>query len=212
MTHDKIRLLLVDDHAVVREGYRRLLESRPDLVIAGEAATAREAFDQYRLLTPDVLVLDLGLPDMGGVELIRRLVQRDASARILVFSMHREPIFATQAMRAGALGYVTKSSPPDVLVQAIYQVAARRPMISPDIAPDLAIALLDKSTEPVAELSPREFEILRLLLEGRSPEDIGTRLSIATKTVQNCHYQIKVKLGVRTDIELTRIALEMGLI
>lgn len=209
---NKTRLLLVDDHAVVREGYRRLLESRPDLAIVGEAATAREAFDQYRLLAPDVLVLDLGLPDMGGVELIRRLVQRDAGVRILVFTMHREPIFATQSLRAGALGYVTKSSPPDVLVGAVYQVAARRQVISPDIAPELALALLDRSSEPLAELSPREFEILRLLLDGCSSDDIGTRLSITAKTVQNCHYQIKAKLGVRSDIELTRVALKLGLI
>ncbi|MDO8346444.1 MAG: response regulator transcription factor [Rugosibacter sp.] len=209
---NKIRLLLVDDHAVVREGYRRLLESRPDLAIVGEAATAREAFEQYRLLTPDVVVLDLGLPDMGGVELIRRLVQRDAGVRILVFTMHREPIFATQALRAGALGYVTKSSLPEMLVGAVYQVAARCQVISPDIAPDLAFALLDQSSEPLAELSPREFEILRLLLDGCSPEDIGIRLSITPKTVQNCHYQIKAKLGVRTDIELTRAALKLGLV
>lgn len=209
---NKTRLLLVDDHAVVREGYRRLLESRPDLMIAGEAASAREALDQYRLLTPDVLVLDLGLPDMGGVELIRRLVQRDAGARILVFTMHREPIFATQALRAGALGYVTKSSAPDVLVGAVYQVAARRQVISPDIAPELAFALLERPDEPLAQLSPREFEILRLLLDGASAEEIGTRLSISAKTVQNCHYQIKVKLGVRSDIELTRVALKLGLI
>lgn len=212
MTPAKTRLLLVDDHAVVREGYRRLLESRPDLSILGEAATAREAFEQYRLLAPDVLVLDLGLPDMGGVELIRRLVQRDAGARILVFTMHREPIFATQALRAGALGYVTKSSLPDVLVGAVYQVAARRQVISPDIAPELALSLLNRASEPLAELSPREFEILRLLLDGASPEDIGARLSISAKTVQNCHYQIKVKLGVRSDIELTRAALKYGLI
>lgn len=212
MTPTKTRLLLVDDHAVVREGYRRLLESRPDLSILGEAATAREAFEQYRLLAPDVLVLDLGLPDMGGVELIRRLLQRDAGARILVFTMHREPIFATQALRAGALGYVTKSSLPDVLVGAVYQVAARRQVISPDIAPELALSLLNRASEPLAELSPREFEILRLLLDGASPEDIGTRLSISAKTVQNCHYQIKVKLGVRSDIELTRAALKYGLI
>lgn len=209
---NKTRLLLVDDHAVVREGYRRLLESRPDLMIAGEAASAREAFDQYRLLTPDVLVLDLGLPDMGGVELIRRLLQRDAGVRILVFTMHREPIFATQALRAGALGYVTKSSPPDVLVGAVYQVAARRQVISPDIAPELALALLERADEPLAQLSPREFEILRLLLDGASSEEIGTRLSISAKTVQNCHYQIKVKLGVRSDIELTRMAQKLGLI
>ncbi len=209
---NKTRLLLVDDHAVVREGYRRLLESRPDLTIVGEAATAREAFEQHRLLAPDVLVLDLGLPDMGGVELIRRLVQRDADVRVLVFTMHREPIFATQALRAGALGYVTKSRPPEELVAAVYQVAARRNVISPDVAPDLALSLLDPSKEPLGELSPREFEILRLLLDGCSAEDIGARLSIAAKTVQNCHYQIKIKLGVRSDIELTRVAVRIGLI
>ena len=209
---NKIRLLLVDDHAVVREGYRRLLESQSDLTIVGEAATAREAFEQYRLLTPDVLVLDLGLPDMGGVELIRRLVQRDAGVRILVFTMHREPIFATQSLRAGALGYVTKSNPPEVMLEAVYQVAARRQTISPDIAPELALALLNQAVEPLAELSPREFEILRLLLDGCSSEEIGSRLSITAKTVQNCHYQIKAKLGVRSDIELTRVALKLGLI
>jgi two-component system, NarL family, invasion response regulator UvrY len=202
----------VDDHAIVREGYRRLLESRPDLSIVGEAACAREALEQFRMLAPDVLVLDLGLPDMGGVELIRRLLQRDADARILVFTMHREPLFATQALRAGALGYVTKSSPPDVLVAAVYQVAARRQVISPDIAPELALALIDQPREPLAELAPREFEILRLLLDGCSAEDIGARLSISAKTVQNCHYQIKSKLGVRSDIELTRLALRIGLI
>lgn len=209
---EKTRLLLVDDHAIVREGYRRLLESRPDLSIVGEAACAREALEQFRMLAPDVLVLDLGLPDMGGVELIRRLLQRDADARILVFTMHREPLFATQALRAGALGYVTKSSPPDVLVAAVYQVAARRQVISPDIAPELALALIDRPREPLAELAPREFEILRLLLDGCSAEDIGARLSISAKTVQNCHYQIKSKLGVRSDIELTRLALRIGLI
>lgn len=209
---NKIRLLLVDDHAVVREGYRRLLESQSDLTIVGEAATAREAFEQHRLLAPDVLVLDLGLPDMGGVELIRRLVQRDAGVRILVFTMHREPIFATQSLRAGALGYVTKSNPPEVMLDAVYQVAARRQTISPDIAPELALALVNQSTEALAELSPREFEILRLLLDGSSSEEIGSRLSITAKTVQNCHYQIKAKLGVRSDIELTRVALKLGLI
>ncbi|MBS0356467.1 MAG: response regulator transcription factor [Proteobacteria bacterium] len=209
---DITRLLLVDDHAIVREGYRRLLEMRPDLRIVGEAGTARDALEQFRALEPDVLVLDLGLPDMGGVELIRRLVQRDDRVRILVFTMHREPLFATQALRAGALGYVTKSSPPTVLVEAVYTVAARRQVISPDIAPELALALVDRPREPLAELAPREFEILRLLLDGCSAEEIGERLSISSKTVQNCHYQIKSKLGVRSDIELTRLALRLGLI
>lgn len=207
-----IRVLLVDDHAIVREGYRRLLETRPDLAVVGEAASAREALEQFKALAPDVMVLDLGLPDMGGVELIRRLLQRDGAARILVFTMHREPLFATQALRAGALGYVTKSSPPEELLKAVYQVALRRQVISPDIAPELALALIDRPREPLAELAPREFEILRLLLDGLGPEEIGTRLSISAKTVQNCHYQIKSKLGVRSDIELTRLALRLGLI
>ncbi len=208
----KTRLLLVDDHAVVREGYRRLLETRPELAIIGEAANARDALDLVRQLQPDVLVLDLGLPDMGGVELVRRLVQRDPQVRILVFTMHREPIFATQALRAGALGYVTKSSPPEVLLHAVTQVTARQQFISPDMAPDLALALLRPEPDPLAGLTPREFEILRLLLDGNSADDIGQRLSISAKTVQNSHYQIKSKLGVRSDIELTRVALKLGLI
>ena len=208
----KTRLLLVDDHAGVREGYRRLLETRPELAIIGEAANARDALDLVRQLQPDVLVLDLGLPDMGGVELVRRLVQRDPQVRILVFTMHREPIFATQALRAGALGYVTKSSPPEVLLHAVTQVTARQQFISPDMAPDLALALLRPEPDPLAGLTPREFEILRLLLDGNSADDIGQRLSISAKTVQNSHYQIKSKLGVRSDIELTRVALKLGLI
>lgn len=207
-----IRLLLVDDHAVVREGYRRLLERRGDLRIEAEAATAAEALQGYRDLAPDVVVADLSLPDMGGIELIRRLIQRDAQARILAFTMHRDPLFAGQALRAGALGFVTKSSPPEVLVQAVYKVAARERVLSPDIAPDMALQLLDGREHPVQELTPREFEILRLLLAGKGPEDIGAALHISPKTAQNCHYQIKAKLGVKTDIELARQAMKWGLI
>lgn len=210
--HDKIRLLLVDDHAVVRNGYRRLLEAQSDLIVVGEAASAREATECYRALAPDVMVLDIGLPDVGGVELISRLVQRDSGARILVFTMHRDPIFVAQAMRAGAIGYVTKSSPPEVMVEAVYQVAARRQIISPDVSSDLALSLLNQSIDPVVALSPREFEILQMLLEGCDAGEIAGRLSLSAKTVQNYHYQIKIKLGVRNDIELARIAMKFGLI
>ncbi len=207
----KLRLLLVDDHAVVREGYRRLLERRGDLEVAGEAACAAEAAELFRRLAPDVTVLDLALPDMGGIELIGRLRARAPEARILAFSMYRDPLFATQALRAGALGYVTKSSAPAVLVDAVYRVAARERVLSPDIAPELALALLDGPDDPLQALSPREFEILRLLLDGGSAEEIGARLHLSPKTVQNCHYQIKAKLGVKNDIELTRLALRLGL-
>jgi len=205
-----IRLLLVDDHAVVREGYRRLLERRSDLAIVAEAPDAAAALEAFRQHEPDVVVLDLALPDMGGVELIGRLRQRRPDARILAFSMHRDPLFAAQALKAGALGYVTKSSEPGVLVQAVYQVAARRRTISPDIAPQLALALLDGEDDPLSTLTPREFEILRLLLAGQGHQGIADALHLSPKTVQNCHYQIKSKLGARNDIELARLAARLA--
>lgn len=207
-----IRLMLVDDHAVVREGYRRLLERRGDLVIVAEASDAAEALQGFREQSPDVVVVDLALPDMGGVELIQRLLQRDALARVLAFSMHRDPIYARQALRAGALGYVTKSSAPEVLVQAVYRVARRERTLSPDIAPDMALQLLDGDVHPAQLLTLREFEILRLLLAGKGAEDIAAILHISPKTVQNSHYQIKAKLGVRSDIELVRQAMKWGLV
>jgi two-component system, NarL family, invasion response regulator UvrY len=209
-----IRIFLIDDHAVVREGYRRLLERRPDLRVDAEAGSAEEALQKLRepALAIDVIVLDLSLPNMGGIELIPRIVQRQPQARILAFSMHRDPLFASQALRAGALGYVTKSSSPDVLIQAIYRIAKGEKVLSPDIAPEIALSLLGRERNPVDELSPREFEILRLLLDGQNAEQIGEILNISPKTVQNGHYQIKAKLGVKTDIELTRLALKLGLI
>lgn len=126
--------------------------------------------------------------------------------------MHRDPLFASQAIRAGALGYVTKSSSPEMLIQAVYKVARREKVLSPDIAPEMAFILLQGESNPVRELSPREFEILRLLLDGQSVEEIGRILNISPKTVQNGHYQIKVKLGVKTDIELAKLAIKLKLI
>lgn len=207
-----IRILLVDDHAVVREGYRRLLERRADLQIEAEAASAEEALQRLREIEPDLIILDLSLPNMGGIELTRRILQRQPDARILAFSMHRDPLFAAQAIRAGALGYVTKSSGTEVLIQAVYKVARREKVLSPDIAPEMALSLLQGESNPAEELSPREFEILRLLLDGLGVEEIGNILNISPKTVQNGHYQIKAKLGVRTDIELARLAMKLKLI
>ncbi|MAT38039.1 MAG: DNA-binding response regulator [Ectothiorhodospiraceae bacterium] len=209
--NEKLRLLLVDDHAVVRNGYRRLLESQEDLTVVGEAASAREALDRQREYLPDLIVLDISLPDIGGVELIGRLVQRDPGCRILVFSMHRDPIFATQYLRAGAIGYVTKSSQPEVMIDAIYRVAAKQQVISPDISSDLALSLVNGASGPVERLSPREFEILQLLLDGCESKEIASRLSISSKTVQNYHYQIKLKLGVKSDIEMMKSAIRLGL-
>ncbi|HRH74125.1 MAG TPA: response regulator transcription factor [Zoogloea sp.] len=207
-----IRILLVDDHAVVREGYRRLLERRADLRVVAEAGSAEDALQIVREGMPDLTVLDLSLPGMGGIELTRRILQRHPEAHILVFSMHRDPLFAAQALRAGALGYVTKSSSPDVLIQAVYKIARGEKVLSPDIAPEMALTLLEGTSNPTETLSPRAFEILRLLLDGRGNEEIGNILNLSPKTVQNVHYQIKTKLGVRTDIELARLAMRLKLI
>lgn len=207
-----IRLLLVDDHAVVRQGYRRLLEQQGNLVVAGEAATGTEGLRLWRELQPDLAVLDLALPDIGGLELLARIRQRDPQARLLAFSMHRDVLWAVQAVRAGALGYVTKSSPPDVLQQAVREVAGGRRFFSPDIAAELRAALREAEPPAAADcLSPRELEVLRLLLAGTPVAEIAAALCLSPKTVHNTHYQIKARLGAGNDFELVRIARRLGL-
>ncbi|NDY89852.1 response regulator [Ideonella livida] len=208
-----IRVMLVDDHAVVREGYRRLLECQGDLQVVAEAGDGQQALQDWRHTQPDVTVVDLALPGLGGLELITRLRQREPRCRLLAFSMHRDPVWATQALRAGALGYVTKSSPPETLVQAVRTVHDGRRVISPDIATEVATALLDAQgaeTGAPAGLSPREFEVLRALVAGREVADIAEALHLSPKTVHNLHYQIKAKLGTRSDFELARLAWQNG--
>lgn len=210
-----IRVMLVDDHAVVREGYRRLLELQGDLQVVAEAADGEQALLRWREAQDrepvDVMVVDLALPGLGGLELIARLRQRDARCRLLAFSMHRDPAWAAQALKAGALGYVTKSSPPEQLVQAVRAVHEGRRVISPDIAGDVAAAQVEASTDAAPHgLSPREFEVLRALVAGRSPADIAEALHLSVKTVHNVHYQVKSKLGVGSDFELARLAWQRG--
>jgi two-component system invasion response regulator UvrY len=207
-----IRLLLVDDHAIVREGYLSLLAKQPDLQVIAEAADGTQAYQQFKDCSPDVVITDLSLPGIGGLELISRIKQRDANAKILVFSMHQNPSFAVQASRAGALGYVTKSSPPEVLLRAIHEVYGGRHTLSADIAQALALEKLGNERMALETLTVREFEILRLLVEAITTEEIAQILNISPKTVGNCHYLIKRKLGVAGDIELTRLAIRLNVI
>ncbi|MFI3155085.1 MAG: response regulator transcription factor [Methylococcaceae bacterium] len=207
-----IRILLVDDHAIVREGYLSLLAKQPGLQVVAEAADATQAYQRFKECSPNVVVTDISLPGISGLELISRIKQRDAGAKILVFSMHQNPGFARQASRAGALGYVTKSSTPEVLLRAIHEVYAGRHFLSADIAQSLALEKLGGERLALETLSVREFEILRLLVEGRTTEDIAQTLNISPKTVCNCHYLIKRKLGVAGDIELTRLAIRLKVI
>ncbi len=208
----KINILLVDDHAIVREGYRALLAKQTGLQVVAEAAHGIEAYQRFKECNPDVVIMDISLPGISGLEVIARIKQRCADARILVFSMHQNPRFAVQASRAGALGYVTKSSPPEILLRAIYEVYAGHHTLSPDIAQILALEKLGTEMLALETLTVREFEILRLLVEARTTEDIAQTLNISPKTVCNCHYLIKRKLGVTSDIELTRLAIKMNVI
>ena len=201
-------------------GVKTMLVANRTLARAVELSTRLGGGGAYALEDlPQALALaDIVVSSTGASaavitpELTRRILQRRPEACILAFSMHRDPLFAAQAIRAGALGYVTKSSSPDVLIQAVYKVARREKVLSPDIAPEMALTLLEGVSNPADELNPREFEILRLLLDGMGPEEIGSTLNISPKTVQNAHHQIKTKLGVRTDIELARLAMKLKLI
>ena len=209
---ESIRILLVDDHAIVREGYRSLLEKQSGMEVVAEATDGAEAYSCFKDCNPDIVVMDISMPGQGGLEAIVRIKQRRPDAKILVFSMHQNPSFAVQATRAGALGYVTKSSAPDVLIRAIHDVYAGRLTLSADIAQALALEKLGGDSIALQELTVREFDILRMLVDARSTDDIAQTLNISPKTVANSHYMIKRKLGVASDIELTRLAIKMNII
>jgi len=211
MTDHSRKIMLVDDHAIVREGYRAILQKQRGLDVIAEAADGVEAYDLFKNLRPDLTIMDLAMPGIGGVESIRRMRQWDPTARILVFTMHQNAAFAVQAIRAGASGYVTKTSPPEVLVRSVFDVLDGKTSLSPDIEHELALSRLDEETVAADVLTAREFEVLRLLLAGRTTEDIANLLHLSPKTVANLHYLIKTKLGVSSDIELVRLALRQGI-
>ncbi len=202
------RVMLVDDHAVVRTGYRRLLELEGDMRVVAEHASAEDAYADLPRLLPgglDVVVLDLSMPRGSGLSMLGRIHQRWPRLQVLVFSMHDSPAMVAQAQKAGAAGYVTKSNEPEVLMQALRRVAlGERGVLSADIAPEVAAPAA--TAPPHLALTPREFEVLRGLVEGLTLDDIGARLHIATKTVSNLQTQIRQRLGVNTAVELLRYA------
>ncbi len=207
-----MRILLVDDHAVVRAGCKALLENQEDLRVIAEADSGEAACRQFIEHTPDVVIMDLSMPGVGGIEAIRRIVSRHSDARVLVFSMHEDTLFVEQALQAGARGYIGKRRAPLVLVEAVRQIASGNIYIDPDIAQRLAYQKTKGSDSPLLALSTREFEILCLLAEGLSVNTIGNRLALSRKTVANYATQIKRKLKVETTSELTRLAIRHGLV
>jgi two-component system, NarL family, invasion response regulator UvrY len=208
----QVSILLVDDHAVVREGYRRLLERRGDLVVIGEAGDANKAYALFCRLNPQIVVMDITLPGTSGIESMRRMLLHRPDARILIFSMHEDAIFARRALEAGAFGYVTKASAPNVLVEAINSVAFGRRYLSSEMAQKLALRTLGVDQTAAGGLSAREFEVLRLLAQGRSIRDIAQTMGLNAKTVANHQSAIKHKLGVDTAIQLFEKATQLGLV
>ena len=206
-----ITVLLVDDHAVVREGYRRLLERDAALRVVGEAATMAEALQMDADLRPQIIVLDIAMPGVSGIELLRRLVARRPEARVLMFSMYQDGIYATHALKAGACGYLSKASAPDLLVSAVRAVAEGRRFISPDV--QRAMTLQSSTAEQLANaLSARELEVLRLLAQGFGIDEIALRLGLSPKTAANHQSSIKQKLGAGSALQLILIAQQFGLI
>lgn len=211
MSIANISVLLVDDHAVVREGYRRLLELSPDISVAGEAADAAQAYQRFCALKPDVVVMDLALPGASGIEAMRRMLAREPDAHVLIFSVHEETIFVRRALDAGARGYVTKASAPDVLVEGVRAVAGRARYLSPDISQALALRATFQEGPPGRQLSAREFEVLRLLVQGYTLPNIAERLGLSQKTVANHQSVIRQKFGADNGVQLAQIAHRLGL-
>lgn len=207
----RMKVMLVDDHAVVRTGYRRLLELEPDCEVVAEFAGADAALNVLARSDGqgvDVLVLDLSMPGRSGLDLLRRVTQRWPALRVLVFSMHDSAAMVAQALRAGACGFVTKSSEPEELVQAVRRVAAGATGV---LSRDIAHLARQGGGAPHEALSPREFQVLLGLVAGDEVEAIAERLHLSPKTVSNYQTLIRQKLGVATAVELLRYAQQHGL-
>ncbi len=206
---ENIRVLLVDDHEVVRAGYRRLFDSTDDITVVAEATDGESAYQLYAECQPSVVVMDLTMPGIGGLDASRRILTRDQSARILVFSVHENEVFLSRAMDLGVLGYISKRNASRVMIEAVRCVARGEVFIGQEMM------LQRKQTddgELIADLSPREFEVFRLRADGKSVNEIAELLNVSPKTVGHHHTSVKQKLGAANSAELTRLAIRLGVI
>jgi DNA-binding NarL/FixJ family response regulator len=204
-----LRVVLADDHAVVRAGYRRLLELEPGLQVVAEFADGESAYLWLSEHPADVLILDLSMPGQGGLATLQRLHQRVPLLRVLIFTMHDSPELAAQLLKAGASGYLTKSSPPESLIDAVHQVAAGEQVLSADIA-----AMMRTSADdlPHQQLSPREFDVFLLLAQGIAVEQIASQRCLSVKTAANYQTIVRHKLGLSSALEMYRYAQHCGLL
>lgn len=200
-------MLLVDDHVVVREGVRRLLLDLPGITVL-EAGNGQDALAIFRSKPIDIVLLDLNLAGIGGLELLRRMLKENAKARIIIFSMHSEPLYAARALRLGAKGYVSKSAASEELLIAIRKVSEGGHYVERELASQLAVSSYG-GQDPLQQLSTREMEILRLLGEGRSMSQIADALGVSYKTIANTCSLMKSKLGLDRTADLIRTSIEL---
>jgi two-component system invasion response regulator UvrY len=212
MIQSPIRVMLVDDHAVVRMGFRLLLEGAPDITVVAEAESGEEAVRTFPEIKPDVVVMDISMPGIGGIEAIDRILAREPQARILVLSAHEDAMHARRVLKAGAVGYLTKRSAAEELMQAIRQVAQGKTYLEPTIAQQLALQQLNGQKSPVDMLSEKEFKVFLALAKGTSVADIAEIMSLSPRTVGTHLYNIKQKLGASNSAELALIAMRSGLL
>jgi len=210
---EKIRVMLVDDHAVVRVGFRMLINASNDMEVVDEADSGEAAYQRYAEAKPDVVIMDLAMPGMGGIETARRLLSRDAAAKVLVLSAHEDIAHLKRVLKVGALGYLSKRSAPEDLIGAVRAVAAGRVYLDADVARKLALQDLGGSMpSPVDALSEREFTVFIQLARGQSVNQIADTLCLSPNTIGTHLYNIKQKLGANNQAELALIAVRNGLI
>jgi two-component system invasion response regulator UvrY len=210
---EAIKVILVDDHAVVRAGFRLLLSSVPNIQVIAEAERGEQACQLYLDNKPDVVVLDLSMPGIGGLESIRRICNRDNQAKILVFSVHDEQVYVNRAMMAGAKGYITKNSAPAILVEAIQKISEGGEYIEEGLLKNTTSAGNPSDYRALIEsLSAREFDVFCLLAKGLTMHKVADELCLGYKTAANYGTQIKNKLKVSTVAELAHIAMALGVV
>lgn len=208
-----LRILAVDDHVIVREGLKLILKEAPEMVVAGEAANAEDALRKARSETWDLVLLDISLPDRSGLEVLTELRNEGYRPPVLIFSMHTDGPMVASALRAGASGYITKSSAPEQLIAAIRKVAGGGRFVSAGLAEDLAFHLLEKPPETLHEtLSAREFELLRRIAAGQKPKDIATEMGLNIKTVSAYRVRLLRKMSMKSNAELIHYAIRTGLV
>jgi len=208
----QIKILLVDDHAVVRMGFKMLIEAEDDITVIGEAESGEGAIKLFQELKPDIIVMDITMPGIGGIEAIDRIMAKDKNTKILVLSAHEDSVHPKRVLNAGAMGYLTKRSAAEELIKAIKSIHQGKRYLEPSIAQQMAITQLSGETNPIEILSDREFEVFIALAKGKSTNDIADTLCLSPRTVGTHLYNIKQKLNANNSAEIALIAIRCGLI